>query len=225
MTRSLTDEMPCGACGLLGVHDIHHGRSGAQGSAHSFDFIRKEIRALVARGQITVEENESIRCNSYERELMVPALTDEAFIKQMRHCVGQCGPRRDSATYDSAVTGMYAPELLKRFERVKERADDADSFAFVIDKIRAALGQDATHYMVIADDVAELVRWVEKDNCDAMTALIRLRRNPGSGHERTPDGHINNCSLANADEEKNCQICGGNCPERERYQGGLGTKP
>jgi hypothetical protein len=38
-------------------------------------------------------------------------------------------------------------------------------------------------------------------------------------YERTPDGHINNCSVANGDEEKNCQICGGGpCPDRARFE-------
>jgi hypothetical protein len=31
-------------------------------------------------------------------------------------------------------------------------------------------------------------------------------------------GHINNCALANADEEKNCQICNGECPDRAKFQ-------
>ena len=34
--------------------------------------------------------------------------------------------------------------------------------------------------------------------------------------ERTPDGRINNCALANFDEESNCQVCHGTCPDRER---------
>ena len=33
-------------------------------------------------------------------------------------------------------------------------------------------------------------------------------------YERTPQGTINNCSLANGDDESNCQICEGNCPDR-----------
>ncbi len=32
--------------------------------------------------------------------------------------------------------------------------------------------------------------------------------------QRTPRGTINNCALANCDEEKNCVICEGNCPDR-----------
>lgn len=32
-------------------------------------------------------------------------------------------------------------------------------------------------------------------------------------YERTPDGHINNCALANGEAEDDCQICGGSCPD------------
>ncbi len=35
--------------------------------------------------------------------------------------------------------------------------------------------------------------------------------------ERTPDGHINNCALANGDSEENCQMCDGQCPDRSRF--------
>jgi hypothetical protein len=35
---------------------------------------------------------------------------------------------------------------------------------------------------------------------------------------RAPDGHINNCSLANGEAEEDCQICGGNCPDRELFK-------
>lgn len=33
---------------------------------------------------------------------------------------------------------------------------------------------------------------------------------------RTPEGTINNCALANGDYETNCQVCKGNCPDREK---------
>lgn len=36
---------------------------------------------------------------------------------------------------------------------------------------------------------------------------------------RTPGGYINNCAIANSDEEKNCQVCGGVCPDRDRIVG------
>lgn len=33
-----------------------------------------------------------------------------------------------------------------------------------------------------------------------------------------PDGTISNCALANFDEEKNCQMCQGQCPQRRKYK-------
>jgi hypothetical protein len=33
---------------------------------------------------------------------------------------------------------------------------------------------------------------------------------------RCPDGHINNCALANGDEEKNYQVCPGSCPDKRQ---------
>lgn len=36
--------------------------------------------------------------------------------------------------------------------------------------------------------------------------------------ERTPDGHINNCSIANGEPETGCQICRGNCPDRKKFK-------
>jgi len=35
---------------------------------------------------------------------------------------------------------------------------------------------------------------------------------------RTPEGHINNCSLAHGEDEATCQICNGNCPDRELFK-------
>ena len=39
---------------------------------------------------------------------------------------------------------------------------------------------------------------------------------------RIPEGHphagyINNCALANGEDEASCQMCGGNCPDRARF--------
>jgi hypothetical protein len=34
---------------------------------------------------------------------------------------------------------------------------------------------------------------------------------------RTPEGHINNCNLANGADEEDCQICDGRCPDRKKF--------
>ena len=35
---------------------------------------------------------------------------------------------------------------------------------------------------------------------------------------RTPDGNINNCALNAGYDERDCQVCGGACPDRGRYE-------
>lgn len=35
--------------------------------------------------------------------------------------------------------------------------------------------------------------------------------------ERTPDGHVNNCALANGDSMSNCQVCAGRCPDQAEF--------
>jgi hypothetical protein len=35
--------------------------------------------------------------------------------------------------------------------------------------------------------------------------------------ERTPDGDINNCSMAFGEGPEGCQICNGSCPDRARF--------
>lgn len=35
---------------------------------------------------------------------------------------------------------------------------------------------------------------------------------------RAPNGTVNNCSLAVGDNERECQICGGACPDKARYE-------
>jgi len=35
---------------------------------------------------------------------------------------------------------------------------------------------------------------------------------------RTPEGFINNCSLAHGEDEASCQVCNGNCPDRDKVE-------
>lgn len=54
------------------------------------------------------------------------------------------------------------------------------AFAETIDGVRSALGQEATHYLVVADDVRELVEAVERcaddGGCRAAQVLRGLRK-------------------------------------------------
>jgi hypothetical protein len=79
--------------------------------------VRHEIQMLVKRGQITRAEVEKLRCNSWEWEHLVPALDDHAFVLQLEHAFANCGHhKRPYASYNEAVEGLFAPELLKRFK-------------------------------------------------------------------------------------------------------------
>jgi hypothetical protein len=50
------------------------------------------------------------------------------------------------------------------------------------------------------------------------TARTQVATKPlGLPFERTPDGHINNCSLAVGEDSKNCQICNGFCPDQAKF--------
>lgn len=135
--------------------------------------IRPEIADLVRRGNVTPAELTELRCNSWEHEALVPALSDEAFVERMQYALNNCLTTRERpfATYSQAIEGLYAPQLLRRFQAAARTAND---YALVIDAVREALGQDATHYLIVAGDVKELVEAVES-RCDAMKVLRRIR--------------------------------------------------
>ena len=139
------------------------------------EHVRPEIRSLVARGNVTPAELAELRCNSWEWEALVPALNDEAFVERMQHSIDNCFTQhgRPFATYNDAVQGLWAPELLKRFASASRAARD---YAETIDNVRQALGLEATHYLIIADDVKDLVEAIESRS-DAMKVLKRIREN------------------------------------------------
>lgn len=155
--------------------------------------IRPEIQALVKRGNITPDDLKELRCNSWEWEAMIPVLTEEAFLMRMEHALANCGAHRHPlASYNEAVEDAYAPELLRRYKLVSR---DARNFADTIDGVRGALGQEATHFLVVAGDVKDLVDAVERcaddGGCRAMTVLHRLREStPKEGSLRGQVGFV-----------------------------------
>jgi len=91
----------------------------------SEEMIRPEIRALIQRGNVTPEETASLRCNSWEWQALVPAMNDDAFLAAMQHALDNCFTtrRRPFTTYNEAVEGLYAPELIRRFREFKEAVE------------------------------------------------------------------------------------------------------
>lgn len=76
------------------------------------ELIRSEIFALRARGNVTWAEWD-VPMNSYERDELLPALTDEAFLRHFVYCatqVGHSGP----GSYNYAVSSKLAPEAMRR---------------------------------------------------------------------------------------------------------------
>lgn len=85
------------------------------------DNIRPNIRALIERGKITLEEYKQLRCNSWEFEAMVPALSLDALLWASENCVRNCSKvSRPATTYDEAMHSVYAPELIRRLRLFQE---------------------------------------------------------------------------------------------------------
>ena len=82
--------------------------------------VKPEIQALAKRGEVTLAEVVELRCNSWEWEHLYPAMTDEAFEHTVSHALANCGNvSSPCASYDEAVTGLLAPELLRRFRGLR----------------------------------------------------------------------------------------------------------
>jgi hypothetical protein len=116
------------------------------------EHIRPEIQALAKRGNVTPVEIAELRINSWEWEHLVPAMNDEAFVARMEHSIKNCGwHKRPFGNYNEAVEGLYAPELLKRFKLASQ----------TLDAVRMALGRKWEHNLLLANDVAVLVKALE----------------------------------------------------------------
>lgn len=81
--------------------------------------ISDEVHALIQRGNVTLQEYEEFRGNSWEHEAIVPALSNEALERYaqniLRYCThNQTNGSRPCTTYDEAVAVILVPELLRR---------------------------------------------------------------------------------------------------------------
>jgi hypothetical protein len=80
------------------------------------ELVRPEIQALRRRGNVQWSEMDR-PMNSYERDELLPALTDDAFLRLFVHCaknVAWSGRSAGEAGYDYAVSVKYAPEAERR---------------------------------------------------------------------------------------------------------------
>lgn len=66
------------------------------------------------------------------------------------------------------------------------------------------------------DDLADVVE--ERDVRNVSERLKKLGLKPlNITWTRNPGGDINNCALANGDNEEDCQVCDGRCPDRKKF--------
>lgn len=85
------------------------------------DCIRPEIRELANRGNITFEEYELLRLNSYEQELLYPVMTDSCLFRLIEEVIlPNCSVkyrRGPAITYDESLIHNFVPILLERLRK------------------------------------------------------------------------------------------------------------
>lgn len=91
------------------------------------DKIRPDVRSLAERGDVTLDEWLAFRGNSWEQELIMRHLTDEALLHCGKHLVDNCrfDESRPYRSYNEAVMGFLAPELLRRLKDANQREAQA----------------------------------------------------------------------------------------------------
>ncbi len=91
----------------------------AKAQADLDEHVSPEVQELIKRGNVTPVEVAELRCNSWEWEALIPVMNDEAFVARVEHALTNCSRHKQPfASYDEAVQGLYAPELLRRFKAI-----------------------------------------------------------------------------------------------------------
>ncbi len=79
------------------------------------EWVRERLRDSK---QITWQEWQTFRMNSWEQELLYPHLDNDALIRLARYFVDQCGRvRRPAITYNDGLIAVIVPILLERLEK------------------------------------------------------------------------------------------------------------
>lgn len=82
------------------------------------EMIRPEIQKIADRGNLTWEEWQEIRCNSYEQEILYPIMTNDCLIKTIeKYILPNCRPTKSPAiTYDESLAANFVPILIERLK-------------------------------------------------------------------------------------------------------------
>lgn len=93
-------------------------RLDAWNQARLDEHVSTEIQRLRKRGNVTLAE--WMESNSWEREHLYPALTDEALAHVVEHNLKNCFRRSvPSSTYEDALSQHLAPLMLERFKAMR----------------------------------------------------------------------------------------------------------
>lgn len=87
---------------------------------------------------------------------------------------------------DEAKVALASSDVIRLQEQLAMAKREINSLGEVLEDIRVALGQNDTHYLVMADDVKALVHAVSQceggdGKCPAQTVLALLQQDPGCG--------------------------------------------
>lgn len=118
---------------------------------HADKMIRPEVLALVRRGNVTLEEWKEFRGNSFEFHLMYPVLNDEAFTYAFGYNLKNTSraDTRDGvfSTYDDALKGFFAPEILKRWNALRAREVAARSVIEAVERFISKCPSSVPEYL------------------------------------------------------------------------------
>jgi hypothetical protein len=82
------------------------------------DWVVDRIERARAGEPIGLEEYASIRANTFERFVLLPWLSDEAFLVAFNYARRNCNvPRLPALTYGESLAGEYGHEMEKRLAR------------------------------------------------------------------------------------------------------------
>jgi len=105
---------------------------------------KPEIKALLKRGNVTWDEYNALRMNTWEFHAIYLKLTDDALDQVVRHNLNNCGPGyyRTPTTYPETLQAILVPELLKRLAAYDKELENCRGWVCDLDSYRQDEGME-----------------------------------------------------------------------------------